>query len=133
MGFYRDTVRKARKEHKCNVCHGVIHIGEKYHDKAGKHDDMWFSKECDACQPVIIEFLASGHADDGYCDEYIQEWWRDVVCYGCKHYWPICKPDSYCYMPCDNLKDGRCLGGDTCDEMTHYCRCEKYTPREPAK
>ena len=134
MGFYRDTIRKARKEHKCNVCHGIIRVGEKYHDKAGKHDDLWYSQECDACQPVITEFMASNYGDEGYCDEYIQEWWRYVACYGCKHYWPICKPDSHCHpLSCGNLTNGRCLGGDTCDEMTHYCRCEKYESREPVK
>lgn len=143
MSFYRDTIRTARKEHKCWVCHGVIKAGEKYHDKAGNsandENEIFSGKECMACQPIIQEFLDSDHHDsyEGYCDEYIQEWWHDVMCYECKHRYLPCSPDERCkehfpkgaesvYECEERSKDGKCKTGDTCDDMTHYCRCEKF-------
>lgn len=132
MSFYRDTIRKARKEHKCCLCQGIINIGDDYHEKAGTNydGDFFNTKECEACQPVIAEFMKSDYGDEGYCKDWIQDWWRDVKCYDCKNRWPLCKPILECNIEnltdCRDYKDGYCLGGDTCDDMTHYCRCEKY-------
>jgi hypothetical protein len=139
MSFYRDTVRTARKEHKCSLCHGVIQKGEKYHDKAGNVIDnsyVYSAKECAPCQSVISEYVESGAYDscEGYCAEYIQEWWRDVMCYNCKHRFLPCEPDENCekdfqWEPdsCpERTKYGTCSAGDTCDDMTHYCRCELF-------
>lgn len=104
MSFYRDTVRVARKEHKCELCGGAIKVGEKYHDKAGHGDDFWQSKECEMCQTVIDEYHQTPYIDrdDGYYDEGIREWWREEKCGQCIKY------------------------KQECDEMTHYCRCEKF-------
>lgn len=131
MSFYRDTARKSRKERKCDICHGVIKVGEMYHDKAGINQDSDFftSKECEPCQSVIAEFLSDRSNDEGYCDDWINDWWRDVKCYDCKYYYPPCKPDETC-KDLENCKYktkyNTCKDGDTCDEMTHYCRCEKF-------
>lgn len=143
MGFYRDTIRTARKDHKCSLCHGKISKGEKYHDKAGNAandpDEIYFVKECEACQPVIAEFIKSDQYDssEGYCDEYIQEWWNDVMCYDCKHRCLPCEPNEWCkehfsvgvesaYECKERSKHGTCKAGDICEDMTHYCRCDKY-------
>jgi hypothetical protein len=138
MSFYRDIVRTARKEHKCDLCHGVIHKGEKYHDKAGNsaNDEsvIYSANECEACQPVITEFMKSSYADEGYCDEWMHEWWRDEKCYDCKSRFLPCQPDEGCKKDfqreddsCpERTKYGTCKAGDTCDDMTHYCRCEKF-------
>lgn len=137
MSFYRDKIRTARKEHKCTVCRNKILPSEKYHDKAGKSEyGLWYSKECMACQPVIVEFCKSDYYErsEGYCDEWIQEWWREVKCYDCKHRWLPCKPDDNCkkdlhweddHCP-ERTRYGTCMVGDECDDMTHYCRCEKF-------
>jgi hypothetical protein len=141
MSFYRNTVRTARKEHKCDICHGVIKAGEQYHDiacnSANDESVVYWGKECMACQPVIRDFLGSSYYDscEGYCDEYIQEWWLDVKCRECKHRWLPCVPDNVCryefmtgednHCP-ERTKHNTCMDGDTCDDMTHYCRCEKY-------
>ena len=133
MSFYRDTIRTARKEHKCDLCHGLIHKGEKYHDKAcnAANDDneIYYGKECMPCQPVIQEFMKSSYADEGYCDEWMHEWWRDEKCYNCKNKYFDCEPDCNCGDPekcSDKTKHDTCKAGDTCDDMTHYCRCEKF-------
>ena len=137
MSFYRDSVRTAKKEHKCDLYESVIIIGEKYHNKAGfdqcYSDEVWSSKECLECQPVITEFLDSNHSDEGYCGEFMNEWWRDEKCYDCQHRFLPCKPDNDCVDLIDedgHCEDytpyGTCKAGDTCDDMTHYCRCEKF-------
>lgn len=132
MSFYRDTVRTARKEHKCNLCGAIIRKCEEYHDKAGNEfGDIFYAKECEKCQPVLDEFCSSDHYDrsEGYCEEWIQSWWMDEKCFACKHRYPVCKPDASCgdRKTCSEInKYDRCTGGDTCDEMTHYCRCEKF-------
>lgn len=132
MSFYRDTVRTARREHKCELCGAVIQKGEKYHDKAGNDPDMWDSKECEKCQPVLDEFANSEHYDrsEGYCDEWIQEWWRDYKCDTCKNRLLPCDPDGCdSVSECGNYKDGKCEDA-FCDDMTHYCRCEKFEVTE---
>lgn len=127
MSFYRNEVRTARKEHLCNTCHAYIKIGEKYHNKAGNQDgDIWDSKECEKCQPVIKEFYYETGGDDGYNDEGIREWWQEDKCPECIKYWPECNPDGNCENPCGDEENGKCTGGDSCDEMTHYCRCENF-------
>lgn len=141
MSFYRDTIRVARKEHKCDICKGVIKKGEKYHEKAGLNYDGEFfhSKECESCQPVIAEFCQSDYADDGYCGEYIQGWWRGVKCYDCQHHFPPCDPDEQCKklygeqgLTCPSrTSTALCqYNGDECDRMTHYCRCENFLVAE---
>lgn len=134
MSFYRDELRKARLLHECDLCRTTIKIGEKYHSKAGNQDgDIWTSSECEKCQPVISDFLENG-SDDGYCEEYIRDWWVEEKCPRCVNFWPECNPSAEC-MPyasirkesvCDECKNGRCTAGDYCDKMTHYCRCENF-------
>ena len=140
MSFYRDTIRAARKEHKCDICEGVIKKGEKYHKKVGLNYDGEFfhCKECESCQPVIAEFCQTDYADDGYCGEWIQEWWRAEKCTACKNYFLPCKPSEWCKeyfhtgmesaLECpERTEYGTCKAGDTCDDMTHYCRCENFS------
>ena len=107
MSFYRDTVRTARKEHKCELCGEMIQKGKRYHDKASNEfGDIFYAKECEKCQPVINEFCNSDyyHLSEGYCPILLHEWWIDYKCPECKH-------------SCN-------------DEKTHYCRCERFEARE---
>jgi hypothetical protein len=106
MSFYRDTIRKARKEHKCELCKATIMVGEQYHDKAGREDDMWYTKECEVCQPIITEYLHwSGEYE--YSEEDLKYWWQEEKCPNCTESWRN--------------------GGDCDDErMTHYCRCKHF-------
>ena len=140
MSFNRDTIRTARKEHKCDLCNGAIAKGEKYHDKAGNVIEeayIYSAKECEACQFVLAEYIASGAYDssEGYCDEYIHNWWRQNKCYECQHHYLSCNSDNCMgFMDKDRncseyAQRGNCKAGDTCDDMTHYCRCEKFVQR----
>lgn len=107
MGFYSERKCKARLTHKCHLCHKTIEVGEEYYRKAGKNydDDFFFSKECTDCQPIIDEFLRDDNNDEGYNDQWISDWWYEVKC-------PKCEG-----------------GGNDCEKMTHYCRCEKFKER----
>lgn len=141
MSFCRNTTRKARKEHKCTLCHKTIKIGEEYITHADNIIDsytVYTSKECLICQPILKEFELSGYSDDGYNEETIREWWQEEKCPKCIHRWLPCKPSWDCFgelvMPEDmcpqHTKDGTCQASD-CNNMSHYCRCENFETDEP--
>ncbi|MBC3798485.1 hypothetical protein [Acetobacterium tundrae] len=129
MSFYRDTVRTARKEHKCELCGAIIQKGEKYHDKAGNElGDIGYTKECEKCQPVLEEFCNSEYYErgEGYTEDWIQEWWIDYKCDICKYKYQLCEPDGVCENKCLRKNVTGTCEYNTCDEMTHYCRCENF-------
>lgn len=132
MSFFRETERKARKQHKCSLCGAVIQIGEIYIDHADNLIDsecVYQGKECLSCQPIKYEYLGSDYSDGEYNEESIREWWRDLKCGECENLYPVaCKPSQDCAgkipSECKWNKAGKCITDETCDDMTHYCRCE---------
>lgn len=58
---------KARKEHKCGECHGIIKKGEIYHMYHGIHDGTPFrAKICTHCEVIVEIFRAEAvDAEDG--------------------------------------------------------------------
>lgn len=139
LAFHVDTIKISLKDHKCNVCGCIIKHGEEHHEKYGiDHDYQSFqNKECKSCQPVINEFCMTEYAHEGYSGELISEWWKDEKCYTCRHYYLTCEPHESCkkYMPVgaesykectERTKYGTCMAVDTCNSMTHYCRCDQY-------
>jgi hypothetical protein len=51
--FYHREIRKARKEHKCEECPGVIRPGDKYEHVRGKWDGYVDSfKTCERCVEI---------------------------------------------------------------------------------
>jgi len=108
MSFYRDTIRKARKQHACELCGAIIKVGDEYHDKSSNEfGDIFNTKECKECQPFLNEFVSSGayDPDTGYNENTIHDWWIEEKCETCEH---------------------RLLFyHDEC-ELTHYCRCENF-------
>ena len=83
--FYKSTCPKARKDHKCDLCGGTIHIGEKYHRYSGKYDgDMFDEKYHLICQNIINSYCDET-GDWEYNNDCIQDWLRDKYCYDCKH------------------------------------------------
>lgn len=134
MSFCRETERKARKQHKCSLCGAVIRVGETYLDHADNMIDsatVYQGKECLPCQPVKKEFLSSSYADEGYNEENIREWWCDTKCWECENHYPVvCKPSQNCANTSPNEckwnRKGKCTADESCDDMTHYCRCENF-------
>ena len=73
--FYRQTFPRARKDHRCTECIGVIAKGQIYEFVNGKCDgEMCVFKVCEKCQDlkkkIIAHELAEGcdrsEADPGY-------------------------------------------------------------------
>ena len=53
---YSDTMRTARKEHKCCECHLKIRKGDKYHHAKGCWDGVWQEfKTCESCDDLRHE------------------------------------------------------------------------------
>lgn len=50
--FYKHKSLVARKEHKCDECHGTIKTGEKYELHNGKCDDFFTFKICSDCHEM---------------------------------------------------------------------------------
>lgn len=47
------TVKRARKEHRCDECYGPIFVGESHEKAAGKFDGAIFDhNECACCQEI---------------------------------------------------------------------------------
>ncbi len=68
----------AKKEHKCNFCHGIIKIGEKYGYQALKDGGIFYTwKSHLKCDAIASELNMYDSCDDGLTDgdfcEYINE------------------------------------------------------------
>lgn len=50
--FYREDIRKARKQHKCCECETVINPGDTYADIFGVWDDADSFKQCQKCNEL---------------------------------------------------------------------------------
>lgn len=50
--FYSRAIRKARKEHKCEECSGVIRPGESYEYVCGKWEWVDSFKTCERCVDI---------------------------------------------------------------------------------
>lgn len=49
---YRQVIRKARKQHRCYECRGLIEKGEEYHYHSGIWDDPAAFKVCSDCEQL---------------------------------------------------------------------------------
>lgn len=135
MEFYNETFPVAKKEHTCEMCGEVIHIGEQYSREVGKYEGELFTRKLhQKCKSILTDFIDDTGADEFDYDE-IKQWWHDTYCYKCKSYYHTCESvmaDGYCETSSVNCPertaDGRCKADETCDEMTRMCWCENYEP-----
>ncbi len=59
---YSSYDRKARKEHKCSECKGIIKKGEKYHYISGLWNGEWSEfKICIPCNNIARDFCPGGY------------------------------------------------------------------------
>ena len=62
---FSDTVRKARREHKCCECRRAIKIGEQYHLSKGCWEGKWDEyKTCMDCQDLREEIGGLYRSDE---------------------------------------------------------------------
>jgi len=75
---FSDTVRKARREHKCCECQGIIKPGEKYHIFKGCWEGKWDEfKTCLDCIEVRDEIRSLYRDDEGPPFGDLGEWARE--------------------------------------------------------
>jgi hypothetical protein len=61
--LYSETIRKARKEHKCCECHETIKAGNLYEVAKALWDGTWGSyKTCITCRTIRNHYCPSGFA-----------------------------------------------------------------------
>lgn len=95
--------RKARKQHTCNYCGGLISPGEQYKYSAHIYDGEFFDwKEHMDCGFIASELWRYIDPDEGMTQEDFQEgcsaFCFDFVCKNCDRYEPEeneCKDDNY--------------------------------------
>ena len=75
---------KAKKQHKCNFCHGIIERGEIYTHQTNKLDgELYTWKSHLSCDRITVELKMDEYADEGVTDEWfmetIKEEYRDIM------------------------------------------------------
>ncbi|MDB0600304.1 hypothetical protein PL373_13270 [Tenacibaculum maritimum] len=85
METLTNTTPKARKEHQCNFCGGIIEKGEVYQSQTNVYEgDIYTWKSHTTCQQIVRELNMFEEADDnGVCDgmfsEYINETYSNLT------------------------------------------------------
>lgn len=101
MEFYSEKTPIAQKEHKCEMCGGVIQVGEKYTYQSGKFYGEFFSRKLHTeCDYILTDFL-NETGENEFCYDEISDWWSESYCWNCKH-------DEDNGGECDRDKDRVC-------------------------
>lgn len=86
MEFYNSRIVTARKDHKCDLCNGLIRKNEKYHRYAGKYDGDFFDNKYHLTCQNIINAFCDDTGDNEYSEDYIADWLHDKYCTDCDDY-----------------------------------------------
>lgn len=95
LEFLRQTNPRARKQHICQLCKGVISTGEKYIRQSGKYDgDMFDDCYCETCDNILQSFCLD-EGEHEYSEDWISDWLHDKYCINCS----VDSPDDSPYSP----------------------------------
>ena len=133
LEFYYHKIKKAHKQHDCEMCGQKIEVGENYSYASGKYDGEFFERKLhQKCEDVLNEVLLdTGENEFDY--EMIQEWWKEEKCEKCKHRYPECdaKENGCVYSgDCNYLICGKCTIETDCDKMDRSCWCTLFEVEE---
>ena len=82
METISSTKPKARKEHKCNWCGGIIKVGEIYERQFLKYDEVYVWKNHIICSEIANKLLMFENYDEGLDDsdfcEHIKEEFHNI-------------------------------------------------------
>lgn len=73
MEVLNECISKARKDHRCEYCGGIIHKGDKYMRQTNVDDVIYTFKCHDICHTL------SSYLCDDYGDGIEVEYWQDMV------------------------------------------------------
>lgn len=97
MEFYSENCYTARKEHTCEMCGGIIHIGEKYYQESGKWEGEFFSRSLHVhCHKMEREYCVE--VDNEFTWDGIMDYIRDKYCNCCEH--ADCNEDKVGWTEC---------------------------------
>lgn len=76
----------AIKDHKCSLCGGTIHAGEKYIRFSGRYDgEMFDIKHHELCNKLVAVYC-DWEGENEYTEDDIINMIRERVCWDCNHY-----------------------------------------------
>ncbi len=94
--FNRYRQPTAKKEHKCDLCGGVIKIGEKYCRNTGVYiSEFYDDKHHIECERIIHKYC-NDQDEYEYEADAVNDWVRDRVCIDCD---AICQYGTPCQCP----------------------------------
>lgn len=76
MNILKDETRKANKEHKCNLCHGIIKKSEEYKIQIIKQDDIYDFKAHLHCD-YLVEKLDMFRCEDELTEDVFYDYVSD--------------------------------------------------------
>lgn len=88
MQILSESTPKARKEHTCNYCSGIIEKGEKYNSASMLYDGFYVWKSHITCQELSGLLNMDDGLDDGVTQDYFMETIMD------EYFERIGKPDK---------------------------------------
>ena len=90
MNIIRTVTRKARKEHKCDFCDGIILIAEKYKCQTNVYDRQIYEwKSHLRCNEIVLKLNMYNEFDEGLSRESFRE-------YITEEYYRISDEDKLC-------------------------------------
>lgn len=92
--------RKAKKQHRCDYCCGIIKIGEMYDwSKLVFDGEIYVWKSHKKCQSIVDELKRFYSYDDGITEDDFQDWCKDFCyCFVC----PTCQKWNKEQQECDD-------------------------------
>ena len=81
--FYSSRIVKAKKEHKCFHCNGIIKIGEKYHYAAALYCGDFSTVKSHISCSELLNLALEYEQDNEYDNCSVYEYIRSNMCYGC--------------------------------------------------
>ena len=92
--------RKAKKQHRCDYCCGIIEIGELYNWSKHVFDgEIYVWKSHKKCQSIVDKLKGFYISDDGITEDDFQDWCKDF-CYS--FVCPACSKWNKEYQECDD-------------------------------
>ena len=102
LEFSNNVYVKARKRHKCNLCHEIIEKGEIYNRYTGKYDGNFFDLKYHLTCMNFITTYGKDMEETEYDEESVYEYIEEKHCLGCQYYEKDCSEIPF---KCEIIKE----------------------------